>query len=588
MTQEITNIIEERAREILGDSPTKLYNSDVALDLDFVRDCYLANERGDGLLLAAIIRGHFLYVNAPDGSGEWYTWEGHVWQKDEVNLLIDVADQVAQAYEEYAWDIELKKNDALTKAAEEREEKVTEIKQKYPEEEARQKVEKLLLKELPVPKWMPVAIKDYKKRAWQLRSKDRIARATFFAPKVDRSIQTRSKNLDQKAHLLPAKNGVIDLDRGIVVPGHPDDLLTQRIDVPFDPQIDYTPWLKILDDICIHPKWEGSEELPRFLQKLFGYSCSGFVNEEIITVFYGPGRNGKGTIIETITSVLGPFFHKANRSLFVEQKYEPSPSAASEHMFALLGKRLIIGAETNKGQNIDSGRIKDLTGGNTINFRKNFGSENVFSATHKLILETNNVPIGLTKDFALKERLVLIDFYWRFVDDVEEYETKNPALKGRFKQKDTSLKDLLKTPEFQAMVLHWLVDGYKMWRQEGLSIPSCCKQSSNELEKKENTLQRFAEEVLVQIPLDEDGSGTRLRIPLAKLYDVAFKWWWGENMDDSSKMTHKNTLSTYLGENGFDKDKMGGTIYLFQVDINPEIKKTHQELQSLAESYVYR
>lgn len=582
---EFTDLVAERARQILGDMNGKLYNTDVALDLDFVRDCFNANERGDGLLLAAIIRGHFLFVNTPDGTGEWYHWEGHVWQKDEDHLLINIADYVAQAYEDFAWDIETKKNAELEILSAEREIKISEVKAKYNDEDAKSMIDKILARPLPVPKWMAVTIKDYNKRAWTMRSQVRIIKSMFFAPKVDRSITTRAKDLDQKANLLPAANGVIDLDRGVIVPGRPDDLLTQRIDISYDHKIDYTPWVDILKDICIHPKWTGSEELPHFLQKFFGYCCSGYTNEEILTVFYGPGRNGKGTIIETVTTVLGPFFHKANRSLFIEQKYEPSPSAASEHLFALKGKRLVVGAETNKGQNIDGGRIKDLTGGNTVNFRKNFGSEDGFTSSHKLLLETNNIPPGLTKEFSLKERLVLIDFFWRFVDDIEEHEKKTPALKGRFKKKDIKLKTLLKTPEYQMMVLRWLVDGYQLWKKEGLTVPSCCKQSSNELEQKENTLQRFCDEVLVQVPLNADGSGDKLRISLAKLYDSVFKWWWTENMDSSSKMTHKNTLSTYLEENGYDKDKKGGTIYIFQVDIHPDIKKSHEEFMSLSESY---
>ncbi|PHR26528.1 MAG: hypothetical protein COA36_11650 [Desulfotalea sp.] len=588
MSEEFTDQVEDRAREILGGDDGKLYDTEVALDLDFIRDCFKANERGDGLLLAALIRDHFLYVNDPDGNGEWFFWEGQVWQKDEDHTLYNVADCVAQAYEDFAWDVELQRNTVIEEATEEREEAIAKIKQDNNEDSAEKLIDKLLKKELPVPKWMATTMKNYSSRAYALRSIQRITKAMFIAPKVDLSITTRANFLDQKANLLPAKNGVIDLDRGIIVPGRPDDLLTQRIDISYDPKVDYTPWVEILKDICIHPKWEGSEELPHFLQKFFGYCCSGYTSEEIITVFYGPGRNGKGTIIEPITKALGPFFHKANRSLFIEQKYEPSPSAASEHMYAMKGKRLVVGAETNKGQNIDGGRIKDLTGGNEINFRKNFGSENHYTATHKLILETNNIPPGLTKEFSLKERLVLIDFYWRFVHDIEESEKQKPALKGRFKKKDTKLKQKLKTPEYQIMILRWLVDGYQLWKKEGLDVPACCKQSSHDLEKNENTLQRFTEEVLIQIPLNEDGSGDRRRIPLGKLYDIAFKWWWGENMDGAAKMTHKNTLSTYLSENGFDKDKKGGTIYIFQVDIHPDIKKSHEDFQGLAESYIHR
>ncbi|MFN2355320.1 MAG: hypothetical protein ABR512_12440 [Desulfopila sp.] len=63
MNKSMADQVAERERELLGDDPIKLYDSVAALDLEFIKECYKANERGDGLLLAAILHNKFLYVN---------------------------------------------------------------------------------------------------------------------------------------------------------------------------------------------------------------------------------------------------------------------------------------------------------------------------------------------------------------------------------------------------------------------------------------------------------------------------------------------------------------------------------------------
>lgn len=576
MAESMAQMVANREHEIFGDREAKLYDAVAALDLDFVRDCFEANERGDGLLLSALLKDRFLYVTTPDKKGEWYFWDGNVWQVDEHDDHFNMVEYAAMAYEEYAIDIEAKRDAELEELAAERESQIVEIKSQYGDDEARIKIEKLHKKPLSVSSWMAPTIKAYRDRAWKLRGKNKMSTSLFLAPRVDSRIATTAEDLDQKEWQLPVPNGVIDLQRGIVLPGKPEDLLTKRIDVEYNVDADYQLWQYIIDDICIDPARPSTKELPTFLKRFFGSAITGKINEEYLAIFLGPGRNGKGTILGTIADVLSVYYHEANRSLFIEQKNEPPPSATSEHMFALLGKRLVVGAETNKGQKIDGGRIKALTGGNKINYRRNYGSEKIAKATHTLVLETNNIPYGLTKEFSLVQRLLLIELSFRYVDDIEVEEVKYPALKGKFKKKDKTLKDQLKTKECREGILKWLVEGCLEWQKDGLSIPACILESRGELQEKENLFGQFLVEIMEHCPDQEN-----LQMEFKSFYK-AFEYYWRENVDDrNTKTPHKNTISKEMRERGYLVEKKGGKLVVHHFKIAEDVALAVEELSCL-------
>ncbi len=573
MTNQSQNIAEQvaaREKEIFGE---QVVPPAAATDLEFIRACFTANERGDGLLFASLVKNELLYVTTPDKKGEWYLWDDHVWSYDEHDTCFDLADRVAQAYEYYAEDIFSKIAKVIEELEEEREDELAEIKEKYDDEEAKKRIEKLVKKPLKVPPWMVETKKAYEKRAYSLRAKNKISTALYLAPRLDRAIATVTEELDQKPWLLPCNNGVLDLKRGVLIDGHHDDYLTKKIDVNYNPSADYTFLTDFFNEIGIDPDRPGTEELPAFLKRLFGYSITGNTNEEFIFIFIGPGRNGKGVIFSTIADIMGPYYHEANRALFLEQKYEPPPSATSEHMFALLGKRIVVGAETNKGQKIDAGRIKHITGDEKFNYRQNYGSEKNGKFTHSLFLQTNNLPYGLTKEFSLTQRLVIIELPFRFVDDIEEEEEKYPALKGRFKEKDKDLKTNFRRPENREGVLKWLVEGCLEWQEHGLQIPDCVIKSRDQFAKNEDYLGQFLKEMMEHHPENET-----MEMKFTQFYEL-FENWWKENIDKrDNRAPHKNSIAKEMRDRGYKLEKKGGILRVYNFQVNRELLYNNEEM----------
>ena len=339
-SQDIARQVEQRAKELLPPETRP------ELDAKFIKGCLDANERGDGVMFASLFRGKYLQ-NVTPKDDEWYKWTGNVWELDDFKSAVNVVEECTLEYQRMA--------DPLKTAIE-----TQDIDKKHPDA------------------WKLDLYKKYTARINRLRGKSGANNALYWAPIVDKTMACKEHDFNQHPWLLPVQNGVIDLKKGVLTTGRPDDLMTKVLDLDYDPHADYSLWHDTLLDIC------GSEEMVAFLKRVFGYACTGHSFEQYFFVFIGPGRNGKGVLFSLIGKILGPFYHEISKAMILRQRTPPSPNAATEHLYSLLSKRVIVGSETNKGEKIDESAIKGLTGEDLVKCRPNFKSELIFPPTHTL------------------------------------------------------------------------------------------------------------------------------------------------------------------------------------------------------------
>lgn len=518
--QAIAALVQKRAAELLGEEEQK------PLDNKFVKQCLDANERGDGVLYATLNRNNFRY-NVTPRDGEWLVWKGNVWDVDDTRRSFAAVEKCALEYQRAA-------------------------------DELNRDIDEQGITAKSIDAWK-IALRDkYYKRVSRLRTVGGAGKVLTFAPIVEPSMTCREHDFDKQPWMLPVNNGVIDLRTGGLTSGHPDDMLTRALDIDYDPHADYVPITTYLDEVT------GNPEISAFLKRFFGYAITGHAFEQYILVFIGPGRNGKGILFNMIGDVMGPYYHEINRGVLLEQRNEPSPSAASEHKYSLLGKRIIVGAETNKGQKIDAAAVKGLTGEDKITCRPLFKSEISFDPTHTLFLHTNHMPLGLAKDFALIQRLLIVEFPFMYVDDVAAESKKYPRMADKFRQKDPRLKDKLKL--CRKGMLRWLVEGCREWQEQGLSPPQSILDGVTELANSEDYTAQFIKACLIY---HEDQP--KLRLACTTMYD-AFEWWWSENMDSKERRTPtKKSINTSLRERGLIVEATGGKTWVYGVTINEDI-----------------
>jgi len=511
-----------------------------------VAACLHQNERGDGVLFSRLQRGKFLYVKR---TGQWMTWNGVHWQIDTRNLAMAAVEEVAARY-----DLERQNYDKM----------IAEL----PDDEKDKCNGK---KTCQCKECSFSRIRNtFARRVERLRSVKGVDNCLKFAHQIGvESLAIVGDEIDQKPWLLPCKNGVVDLRTGLLQPGRPDDHLVTAIPVEFPDCGHYLAtgegspcptWERVM--LEIHRE---DAELAAFVQRWIGYNITGLIREHYIGVFVGAGRNGKGTLFETVKAVMGPLAWSIQPDMILEQKNPRSSAGPSADLMSLYGKRLVIASETDEGKRISGARVKWLTGGDSISARSPHDKFEInFRPSHKLNLYTNHVPKGLTKDFALLQRLLFIEYPLRYVDDPAEEAKRDPANAGIYRKKDPELMDKLRK-EYPG-ILAWLVRGCLLWQAHGMNPPPSIRANVDKLKHDEDIFGQWFTDCCEE---SDPGWYTHTK----ELYGV-FEKWFHEHKDEAQPSKWgctRQKMGDWIDARGYKREKIGGQIVVYGISVRPEI-----------------
>jgi putative DNA primase/helicase len=239
-------------------------------------------------------------------------------------------------------------------------------------------------------------------------------------------------------------------------------------------------WLRFFDEITSIDK-----ELIAFEQRICGYSLTGETREHALFYFDGSGRNGKGTLVETMKDIMGDYASTAPIALFIAQPFEKHSTSTA----CLRGKRLVTASETRAGQFWDEAKLKQYTGGDRLKANLMRQDEIEFKPDFKLILLGNHRPKFRNIDDAIRDRFLTVPFRQHFAREDDK-----GRLKTGSKLRNTKL-DLELRKELGA-ILAWAIQGAKAWYQSGLRTPGIVKQTSEEYLVSQNSVHMWAEESL--------------------------------------------------------------------------------------------
>lgn len=484
------------------------------VDNDFVRACFMSNERGDGMLFAALHRDEFLYNVTSD---QWFIWTGHHWEIDIMHKAHDCAENVARRYLLMSETFK----DVIKKAKKDENEK--------------------LLEELKKQR------SQYYKRAGKLRTIKGVSNCLNYSYRIENGPGIIGEKFDCKPWLLACKNGVVNLNTGEVKDGERDEHLTKATPHNFEGMDSPCPvWEQFLDDIFL-----GKKDLISYVQRLFGYGITGYNSEHILPILHGAGRNGKGTLVETLRYVLGSVAQPIESEMLLDQRSSRSSAGPSPDIMSLKGLRIAFANETEKGRRFATSKVKWLTGGDTLTGRNPHDKYATnFEPTHLLCLLTNHLPHVSGDEYAFWQRVHLIPFDKKFVD--------NPDGKNEVK-KDGNLKEKLKTEA--PGILAWLIDGAIDYQKQGLNPPDEVLKATDEYQSEEDYIQQFIDSDF--LPKNETESDSK-----EKLIDVykAFTDWYEENFK-SKWHPSKNDVTKAIVNKGYEKKKIGGSMFFVDVKL---------------------
>ncbi len=337
-------------------------------------------------------------------------------------------------------------------------------------------------------------------------------------------IAAAGDEFDRDVMLLGVENGVINLEKGYHRNSKPEDMITMQARVRYDVDAKCPQWERTIRDI-----FKDNPELIPYVQRAFGYSLTGRCDEEVFFLLIGGGRNGKGTLVNTFSRILGDYSDNLNFSA-LEQHNISSGGGASPDLAKLASKRFVTASEANEGRRLDEAKIKAITGRDDVTARFLYGRFFTYTPEFKLWLSCNHLP--------------------RVKDDSEGFWSRPhqvPFEQNYTGREDKKLKERLW--EERAGILNWAIDGALAWQEAGLAPPEVIERVKKMYRKSQETLAQFYEDECVLA--DKAQAGT------VDLFS-AYCRWFEDNRFRFSRLGRKGFLAEVAKRTGPKKRNRKG------------------------------
>lgn len=280
---------------------------------------------------------------------------------------------------------------------------------------------------------------------------------------------------DAEPMVLNCANGVLDLTTGHLHEHHPSFMCRKKTESRYLKNASAPVFEQFLVDITA-----GDNEVATYLMRFFGYALSGSVEEDCFLYIWGDGGNGKSTLLETITRVLGDYATNLDGDLLTKTRNEKHPTGIAR----LQGARLASGPEINADEPFDEALLKRLTGRDRIVARRMGQDFFEFEPTHKFVLSGNNFPRVRGTDHGFWRRVRVVHLTQKF-----EKERGGKALS----RMDRLLAE-------RDAIFTQLVKAHIEWSEKGLAEPPRVRAWAEAYRTESNTILQWLAECVTIDP----------------------------------------------------------------------------------------
>ena len=240
--------------------------------------------------------------------------------------------------------------------------------------------------------------------------------------------------LDANVYLLCFNNYVIDFKNKTHRKGKPDDYISKSTNIDYIPYKVLTSAYKssinnnydsiikeinkFMDELFPH------EELRRYMWEHLASTLIGTNDNQTFNIYTGSGCNGKSKLVELMSRCLGDY--KATVPITLITQSRNCIGSTSPEIVALMGVRYAVMQEPSKGDTINEGIMKEITGGDPIQGRALFKDSVTFTPQFKLVVCTNVLFDINTNDDGTWRRIRICDFMSKFNEAPYENEDKFP------------------------------------------------------------------------------------------------------------------------------------------------------------------
>lgn len=216
---------------------------------------------------------------------------------------------------------------------------------------------------------------------------------------------------DGNANLLCFNNGVYDFDRNEFRDGKYDDYITKSTNINYIPlkECDNDKQNEIVNFMNqLFP----NDELREYMWEHLSSTLIGTNENQTFNIYTGSGRNGKSKLVELMSLSLGDY--KGSVPITLVTQGRRAIGSSSSEVVQLQGVRYAVMQEPSKGDKINEGIMKELTGGDPIQARALFKDSITFIPQFKLVVCTNTLFDIASNDEGTWRRIRVCDFMSTF------------------------------------------------------------------------------------------------------------------------------------------------------------------------------
>jgi P4 family phage/plasmid primase-like protien len=343
--------------------------------------------------------------------------------------------------------------------------------------------------------------------------------------------------IDANPRLLCFNNGVWDFQEKVFREGQPNDYLSKSTNIDYI-RLDPVLHKKQINDINdFMTKLFPVEELRNYMWEHLASTLIGENNDQTFNIYNGCGSNGKSKLVQLMSLVLGDYKHTVPITLITQKRN--SIGSTSSEVVQLKGIRYAVMQEPSKGDRINEGIMKEITGGDPLQGRALFKDSITFIPQFKLVACTNNLLDVNSNDEGTWRRICVCEFMSKFTSKIDPNDTTQPYQFPLDKTIDKKFKEWV--PIFMGM----LVD--KALKTDGLvNICDIVKSKSNSYRNNQDYYSEFVNDKIKVC----EGS----KVKQTALYET-FKNWY--QLHHGKNVPKGRDLFEYINKK-FGKKQRGG------------------------------
>ena len=360
---------------------------------------------------------------------------------------------------------------------------------------------------------------------------DAKVRALIASAKPKRPLPCPIAEFDRDPFLLNLVNGTLDLRTAELRPHQRSDLIRALAPIEFSPHARCPRWDRFLVRILA-----GREDLIQYLQRVVGYSLTGSIREQVFFLLHGTGANGKSVLLATLRGLLGDYARQSDFNAFLLQRND----GPRNDLARLVGSRLVVASEAERGRSLSESIVKQLTGGDAIAARFLYQEHFEYTPEFKLFLAANAKPVIRGTDPAIWRRVQLIPFDVAIPEEDQDKEL--PA----------------KLHEELPGILNWALRGCLAWQKQGLGEPEEVRTATGAYRAEMDLLAHFVAERCVE--------GEDAKVKASELHRAYTEWC----QTSGEKPPSQRDLSTLLIEKGLERRRLEAGVHYFGLKLRPE------------------